>query len=74
MMNLQEGGLGGINFPLLADTSKTVTKAYGILVEDETGANKCRSRHALTEFLRITDAMYGASLRYAATSKLSKSH
>lgn len=29
-----EGGIGDLKLPLLADVGKTVTKAYGILVED----------------------------------------
>lgn len=30
-----QGGLGGINFPLIADISKTISYDYGVLVEDE---------------------------------------
>ena len=29
-----EGGLGSINFPLLADISKDISRNYGVLVED----------------------------------------
>ena len=31
-----EGGLGSINYPLLADISKEVSRDYGVLVEDPT--------------------------------------
>lgn len=31
-----EGGVGKINFPLVADISKQISKKYGVLVEDET--------------------------------------
>jgi len=31
----KDGGLGHMNVPLVADTSKTISKAYGVLVEDE---------------------------------------
>lgn len=30
-----KGGLGGINFPLVADISKEISYQYGVLVEDE---------------------------------------
>ncbi len=29
-----KGGLGGINFPLVADVSKSIAKDYGVLIED----------------------------------------
>lgn len=29
-----EGGLGKINFPLMADISKDISRSYGVLVED----------------------------------------
>lgn len=32
--NRNMGGLGKINFPLLADFSKEMSKEYGVLVED----------------------------------------
>ncbi len=31
-----EGGLGSINYPLLADISKEISRNYGVLVEDPT--------------------------------------
>ena len=31
----KNGGLGEINYPLLADISKTMSRDYGVLVEDE---------------------------------------
>jgi len=31
----KDGGLGGIHVPLIADTSKTISKKYGVLVEEE---------------------------------------
>jgi len=31
----QDGGLGSINIPLVADTSKQISRNYGVLVEDE---------------------------------------
>lgn len=31
----KNGGLGHINYPLVADTSKAISRAYGVLVEDE---------------------------------------
>eukprot|EP00340_Litonotus_pictus_P000444 CAMPEP_0170515570 /NCGR_PEP_ID=MMETSP0209-20121228/1995_1 /TAXON_ID=665100 ORGANISM="Litonotus pictus, Strain P1" /NCGR_SAMPLE_ID=MMETSP0209 /ASSEMBLY_ACC=CAM_ASM_000301 /LENGTH=190 /DNA_ID=CAMNT_0010800121 /DNA_START=165 /DNA_END=737 /DNA_ORIENTATION=+ len=31
-----KGGLGKLNFPLLADISKKISKNFGVLVEDET--------------------------------------
>lgn len=31
----QEGGVGHLKIPLLADISKKISKAYGVLVEDE---------------------------------------
>lgn len=34
----KDGGLGHMDIPLVADTSKTISKAYGVLVEDENGA------------------------------------
>jgi peroxiredoxin (alkyl hydroperoxide reductase subunit C) len=34
----KDGGLGVMNIPLVADTSKTISKAYGVLVEDENDA------------------------------------
>lgn len=30
-----EGGVGDLSIPLVADTSKTISKAYGVLVDDE---------------------------------------
>lgn len=30
-----EGGVGKLNIPLVADTSKTISDAYGVLVTDE---------------------------------------
>ena len=30
-----QGGLGKINYPLVADISKQISKDYGVLVEDE---------------------------------------
>lgn len=30
-----DGGLGKVNIPLIADTSKQISKSYGVLVEDE---------------------------------------
>lgn len=30
-----EGGLGPVDIPLVADTSKQISKSYGVLVEDE---------------------------------------
>jgi len=30
----KQGGLGGLNYPLLADFNKTVSKDYGVLLED----------------------------------------
>ena len=30
-----EGGLGSLNYPLLADISKDISRNYGVLVEDE---------------------------------------
>ena len=29
----QEGGLGGLNYPLLADFHKTIARDYGVLIE-----------------------------------------
>ena len=31
-----EGGIGKINFPLVADISKSISRDYGVLVEDPT--------------------------------------
>lgn len=31
-----QGGVGKLNFPLIADISKKISKSYGVLVEDET--------------------------------------
>ena len=31
---LQEGGLGSLNFPLLSDLHKKISKDYGVLLED----------------------------------------
>ena len=31
----ESGGLGRVNFPLVADTSKTISRNFGVLVEDE---------------------------------------
>ena len=31
----KDGGVGKLNIPLVADTSKKISKAYGVLVEDE---------------------------------------
>lgn len=31
---LQEGGLGGLNYPLLSDFHKNVSRDYGVLIED----------------------------------------
>lgn len=33
-MARSEGGLGQVSFPILADISKTLSKNYGVLVED----------------------------------------
>ena len=33
-MCLQDGGLGGLKYPLLADFNKTISRDYGVLVED----------------------------------------
>lgn len=30
----QEGGLGDLNYPLVADLKKEISKAYGVLTED----------------------------------------
>eukprot|EP00604_Paraphysomonas_vestita_P001880 CAMPEP_0174821680 /NCGR_PEP_ID=MMETSP1107-20130205/9181_1 /TAXON_ID=36770 /ORGANISM="Paraphysomonas vestita, Strain GFlagA" /LENGTH=119 /DNA_ID=CAMNT_0016038971 /DNA_START=316 /DNA_END=676 /DNA_ORIENTATION=- len=30
-----DGGVGDLNIPLVADTSKTISRSYGVLVEDE---------------------------------------
>merc|ERR1712142_1062660 len=32
-MPRKQGGLGGLNYPLLADFNKTVSKEYGVLLE-----------------------------------------
>jgi alkyl hydroperoxide reductase subunit AhpC len=32
-----QGGLGGLNYPLLSDFSKEITKRYGILIDDNGG-------------------------------------
>ena len=32
--NRSEGGLGNLNYPLLADISKDISRSYGVLVED----------------------------------------
>jgi len=34
----KDGGLGQLDIPLVADTSKTISKKYGVLVEDENDA------------------------------------
>ena len=31
--NGQDGGLGGLKYPLLADFNKTISRDYGVLVE-----------------------------------------
>jgi len=31
----KQGGLGGLNYPLLSDFNKTIAKDYGVLVEDQ---------------------------------------
>jgi len=31
----EDGGLGPVNIPLVADTSKQISRAYGVLVENE---------------------------------------
>jgi alkyl hydroperoxide reductase subunit AhpC len=31
----KDGGVGSLNFPLLADISKRISRSYGVLVEDE---------------------------------------
>ena len=33
-MYFQHGGLGGLSYPLLADFNKTVSRDYGVLLED----------------------------------------
>jgi len=33
-MARSDGGLGQVSFPILADISKTMSKNYGVLVED----------------------------------------
>jgi len=33
MICLQDGGLGGLKYPLLADFNKTISRDYGVLVE-----------------------------------------
>ena len=35
-----EGGLGKVDIPLVADTSKQISKSYGVLVEDERSAHR----------------------------------
>ena len=32
-VHLKEGGLGGLNYPLLADFHKTIARDYGVLIE-----------------------------------------
>ncbi|TNV75667.1 hypothetical protein FGO68_gene12686 [Halteria grandinella] len=66
----KDGGLGGLRYPLLADISKDISRAYGVLVEDSTddlygaalrglfildGAGKIRS-------IQINDAPVGRSV------------
>jgi peroxiredoxin (alkyl hydroperoxide reductase subunit C) len=34
----EDGGLGKVNFPLIADTSKQISRSYGVLVEDSEDA------------------------------------
>lgn len=43
-----EGGLGPVEIPLVADTSKQISKSYGVLVEDESeSVTHCQAeRHA----------------------------
>jgi len=31
---MQEGGLGDLNYPLVADLKKEIAKSYGVLTED----------------------------------------
>lgn len=31
----KEGGINGINFPLLSDPTHAISRAYGVLKEDE---------------------------------------
>ena len=31
----EEGGVGKLNIPLVADISKRISKSYGVLVDDE---------------------------------------
>lgn len=39
-----EGGLGPVEIPLVADTSKQISKSYGVLVEDENDEMSVRAR------------------------------
>lgn len=34
-LSRKQGGLGGLEYPLLADFNKTIAKDYGVLIEDE---------------------------------------
>lgn len=34
-LTLQQGGLGGLKYPLLADFNKTISRDYGVLLEDD---------------------------------------
>ena len=44
-----QGGLGGISFPLVADVTKSIAKDYGVLIEDGDDAGialRCAARTA----------------------------
>ena len=44
-----QGGLGGISFPLVADVTKSIAKDYGVLIEDGDDAGialRCAARSA----------------------------
>ncbi len=34
-LSRKQGGLGGLNYPLLSDFSKNIAKDYGVLIEND---------------------------------------
>mmetsp|Transcript_40796 Transcript_40796/g.39392 ORF Transcript_40796/g.39392 Transcript_40796/m.39392 type:complete len:98 (-) Transcript_40796:168-461(-) len=65
-----EGGLGQLNYPLLADISKDISRSYGVLVEDPTddlyGASLrglfIIDKEGIIRSIQINDAPVGRSV------------
>jgi len=64
----KEGGLGELNYPLVADTSKRISKQYGVLVDDENGRLIRSYLAKAIEFLFLLPQTTCTALRCAACS------